>query len=555
SFVNAQIVINGTSYNGFQKNYTNNTGELYTYSLYDNEVYPAVYNINESIMENTPHGNFTISNSNNYYLVSLIGINTSKTNSFLEAMVSASGNGRVYYCNSSYTTGNIKNNNNCVLFGVFDTSDFNHSHGSHSKHNVFSMPIINGSVGSVKVTSNSSFVFTRESGTVYLGYVNVTSRDDSVKYSNNNGNSWTNLGDLYTVDLHLHQYDNNTEGLKYNVCTVNSTETVCSVSRTDYFNISYLPPTSVNVLLNKESFYYQDILTANRTDSSAFYGDISNYSWYIVDVDFNEIKYINTTNETSINHTLQNLSPGYYYVMVKVTDTNNLSSYSYSDYFYVGSEFLSPCNETLTVNSTGVDVFFNWTTDILSGETFISGVNGTNNLTFTNSTGYLTINNTMYSYYGLYELYMTQYITSDTGCYLDLCKNNWVTNIGKCIDGFQDVTYSDVNACPEEYDKPSDYTQTCTVDASTFNVFFLIIILGLVLLIIGLIWKNNIFIMFGGLLLFLAGVMMLIEPINNLTETMNLIVGVLLFGFGAWIWVTSTLNMIESGNEQDEEEW
>jgi hypothetical protein len=481
--IGGSTFINGTAQSAYQqKAYKYNVTNNYTFHLDDNEVFPGVYNMNEQTMEDTIHMNLTISNSNTYYKVNLLGINTSKTYSFLEAMLSTTGNARIYYCNSSYSTGNIGINANCVLFGSTSDNFYNHTH-NNSQHNVFSMPIINGTLGGVIVTSNSSFAITSFTGNAYLGYVNTTVRSDSVRYTNNNGNTWSNMGNTMTIDAHAHQYDAS-ESLYYQACGYNTSNSLlCSSFRSDAFDIAIINPTSTNVQTNKDSYYYTENVIINTTNSSAFNGYIYGYTYLLYNSSNSLKKTILTLqNTTNASFIASNLSPDYYYVVVRSTDNNSLYTDSRSSSFHVGSNYTGDCDTTITLNSTGASVTFSWSTDTQISTTTLKGYLGIIDTTFT------TTNPTTYSFNSsawndnTYNLYLAQDIESDTGCYLDMCENNYERTPQPCTNDLRLINYTDTNTCPVRYDEPSDIGtyEDCVTPANTDRELWFLLLLIIV---------------------------------------------------------------------------
>ena len=117
-------------------------------------------------------------------------------------------------------------------------------------------------------------------------------------------------------------------------------------------------------------------------------------------------------------------------------------------------------------------------------------------MSIANTTGVKNINDSLN---GVYTLYLSQDINTNTNCYLSFCRSNWIPSTGLCINGLSEVTYSDSNSCSIVYDEPATYIVACTVSASDFKVYFLVIVLGLILLIVGLVFINAIFRLLGGL--------------------------------------------------------
>jgi hypothetical protein len=87
----------------------------------------------------------------------------------------------------------------------------------------------------------------------------------------------------------------------------------------------------------------------------------------------------------------------------------------------------------------------------------------------------------------------------------------------------------------------------------TLQTFSIIIFIGILLYVLGKQFDKYPLRILSGLLLFLCGVMMLMTPMINLTDTANITLGAILFGLGAYMWVTDTIEAIwpkESGEEE-----
>jgi hypothetical protein len=88
----------------------------------------------------------------------------------------------------------------------------------------------------------------------------------------------------------------------------------------------------------------------------------------------------------------------------------------------------------------------------------------------------------------------------------------------------------------------------------TLQTFGILIFVSIVLYVMGKQYSIATLNIFGGFLLFLCGVMMLLNPILNITETANIVLGAVLFGVGAFMWVTDTLGVIDPKNKNDDED-
>lgn len=80
---------------------------------------------------------------------------------------------------------------------------------------------------------------------------------------------------------------------------------------------------------------------------------------------------------------------------------------------------------------------------------------------------------------------------------------------------------------------------------ATLQTFGIIIFFGIVLFVLGRQYNNYPLGIFGGLTVFTSGVLMLLFPLVNVSTDVNTVIGFLLFGVGAYMWVTGTTEVIE----------
>jgi parallel beta-helix repeat protein len=353
---------------GYQpRNFTSNLSELWLWRLFDNQVYPATYNLNETAMENTTHSSYSMGTQNDPIKIELLNVSATRQYGFFEVMANVSSGTaplRFYYCNSSYTTGNPSSSSFCTNFySLAYNTGYNHSHSAFSLHMVapFAMNATSGLLGTVKVTSTSYFILRPAQGSAWSAYYipNVT-RASAMQTSNTNGNSWSNLAG--TVDAHLHQYDG-TDRLWYYACandTLNNS--ACSVARFDYLNLSGIPPTAPDVFSPTNGTTCGNF-TINYTAAISPNGyNISYYNISLMNSDF-------SLNKTIIGNNSQNLSyvwnasgtsPGNYSIRVVACDTLGQCSSGFSLLFnYTGActvncpVITSPGVFNMTMNYTG----------------------------------------------------------------------------------------------------------------------------------------------------------------------------------------------------------
>ena len=190
---------------------TSNISDIWKFVLYDNSILPATYNFNEPYMENITHQIVTTNNANQFSQIWLMNVSNA-TYGWFEIMMNSTQTAnpiQIWYCNSSYSTGSLINNNCMQFAGLIANSTFNHVHTVNTAHQVFSFSVneSTGKIGTVYVTPNSYFIVGGAKDWNIYDIVN-TSRTGAIKTTTNRGISWTNQ--TYTIDAHLHQFNLNT---------------------------------------------------------------------------------------------------------------------------------------------------------------------------------------------------------------------------------------------------------------------------------------------------------------------------------------------------------
>lgn len=485
SIINSYL--NGTKLPDYQvTTYSNNSGLNYRFFL-DDSIYPATYNINHSLMGTLTHYNYTLTTINNMLKVQFLNF-TGKKYNIIEVDIATSSSTTftdAYYCNSSYISGLPLASGNCAFIGSFNFSNtYNHCHNT-SCHNFFSLSVANNSFNNITITPTSYILVSGAgAGNVYVGYVNGSARTNVSMSTTNRGLSWTNQP--FTVDAHVHFYNDN-DYFEYTPYASNSTNIFFNTpARTDSFNITYLQPSGVIVSLNRNDAYYTSNILVTRTNSTGFTGNISYYKYLVYDDNLSIYGVLNaSTNATSLNFTPTNYSSGYYYVGVQAYDTNGYFSTSFSERINIHSEFIQPCNETVTLNSTGVPVYFNFTRNTLNETVTVYGRIGSLNYSIADETG----DNIFISSVPVttYDLYLQENIVTELNCSLSFCVNTWTRQTQPCTNNLRLINYT--YNCPTPYDNPYNDTglyEDCTSPSNTDRDLWLILIL-IVIWLIGLV--------------------------------------------------------------------
>lgn len=341
---NVEIYINGTTkFQGLIHSNArqSNVGDVYQYLLSDNDIYPATYNYNQTLMVKYQKQAYELSNLTQYYSVRFFNVSNSKNYSFFEVMMNCSdtAEARITYCNSTYNfDSKPTTDDNCIEFASHSGNEYNHTHGGNSSHIVKPFVINNtGHIGDIYVTDTSYFIFSLVggSGSCYLWSVSNVSRDDTVKYSENSGVSFTNRAE--TLDSHLHQYDgSDTFSYFAGVCDVFDNCYNSSI-RSDILELGDFPPTAPDVF-NPVNDSYTGNITINYTQSQPTVGDsIAKYNISLLN---NSLQFVQTiVHDNSGNLSYQwntsEADDGNYIIEVEACDTSNRCTSGYSQNFSI----------------------------------------------------------------------------------------------------------------------------------------------------------------------------------------------------------------------------
>jgi len=337
------VIINGTcdfNFSTFEKqSHYSNSSNYFSWFNNNNKVYPQTISLNESFFRTVLHNTFDMSNSNNIVSVKLTNISSlTKYNSF-EFMVNQTVSGssllEVYYCNSSYSTGNPDVSNYCtVIASKNPTGSFDHRHTDYYQHQVFPFTINTTSekIGGVGVTSDSYFLLspTSNSGTWTAYYVNNYTGVDYSRTSSNTGATYTSQ--TYTWDSHIHQFTGK-EYVYYQACGNFTTGIDCTDFQNDTLDVSPLPPTPPIITYPTFDLTINDsTINFTYTPAVALIGNITYYNITLLNSDgsFNQTLKGNNSLNLSYYWSIpkNNITVGNYEVKVTAFDTNGLNSSS-----------------------------------------------------------------------------------------------------------------------------------------------------------------------------------------------------------------------------------
>lgn len=372
----------GIRNNDFNKTlYTSNTSSDYHFLLDDNEILPATYNYDEEYIETNAHLTYSLNSNNEYIKVRFFNI-TNVTWGFLEFMINnseAAGTQplNIYYCNSSYISGNPSVSSVCTLyFSMPARTIYNHSHHANSYHQVVPFNIEDGSIGGIKVTPTSYILYRGRAGNnAYTGYyVPVYIYNDSSQYTTDNGATWLNLSG--TLDSHIHQIDlENEEKFIFYVCANDTLDNSgCSSLTTDTFNFDGLPPNSPLITHPVNRTYNNTMIITHSFPETV--GHISYFNITLLNSDFtiNKVIISNNSNLTTYTWNTSASSNDNYYIRVEAVNNHSLSSFGFSRLFTIDNEQPSQVwTEPLITNTS--------TTTVNSSMT-LSAVFSDNNIVF-----------------------------------------------------------------------------------------------------------------------------------------------------------------------------
>lgn len=346
---------NGTNYScGYQViKATSNVSSSWLFQLMDNQVYPGTYNWpNERQLELYTKSFATLTKPDTQLLIEMLNVSSNKKYGMFEVYANrTSGNPglNIYYCNSSYDKqSNPANHAACTGFATIPpAATYNHTHGPNSFHFVvpFSMNTTAGTIGGVKITPISYFIYrpTTGSGVWRVYYITNVTRTNATM-SRTFPAAFTTLSG--TVDSHLHQYDG-TEQVCYYACA-NNTGGVsnCSTVRCDSIDLNPLPPVPPFVY-NPQNGTYSGNITINYTAATSPNNySIMFYNITLVDSSYNFVTIIRSNNSLNLGYVWNSASvaDGYYFIRVEACDSIGQCSFGYSGelYFNNGNTSMVP---------------------------------------------------------------------------------------------------------------------------------------------------------------------------------------------------------------------
>lgn len=222
------------------ENMTKITNTSYTMFLDDDEIFPAWYPYDFGFIENAPStANYTVYNAHNIK-VNINNFSIVSNYTFLSfefQTVNGSSPLNVYYCNSSYTSGNPSVSTNCELVTVYSPQSPSHIEHGKPEHTV------RFQVNSVKKTTTSYLIIENNGGvpTAWTFPAVTNSSYDNLSFNTGLDTAWSSTNLLFNVQLHSYR---DADYFQYYVLfhdSLNNKNTSDVV--VDFYNITNYPPT------------------------------------------------------------------------------------------------------------------------------------------------------------------------------------------------------------------------------------------------------------------------------------------------------------------------
>lgn len=340
------------------------TGNVFNWSLEDNEVYPGVYNLNHSITENAIHTGHVIASKNTVPGVSFQGMAITPYN-LLEVMITNHSNNsnplQVWYCNRTDLDTKIIWSEHCTNFYTIEGGlQPNHFHGNSTWHMVIPFAInTSGYLNDVLLTDNGTFYF-----------IPVTNNDWTIYYTDNyttptttritsGGGPGLNF-QTYTFDSHIHQIDY-TDNVSYWVVAWDNQSARTNGSLTvDMIGISDQPPNSPSIRTPIGGNYTGKINISYDASQSP-----NNYTieFYNVSIWINNLStrlelFNNSKNTWMIWENLSDYPNGDYMIRVDACDDQNDCSFALSELITISS--VPDVTITYPIDNSSVGASFNY---------------------------------------------------------------------------------------------------------------------------------------------------------------------------------------------------
>jgi len=250
---------------------------------------------------------------------------------------------RMYFCNSSYSTGDPSVSGFCTNFyNQLSTVAFNASDGSSNYYIApLTINITTGMVGSVVVTNTSYLLMEgRPGGNAWNAYyITNQSRTGALQTTTNSGTTWTNLAG--TQDVHLHQFSG-METFWYYACASDTAGSQnctsgANVIRQDLVQTGGLSPNPVTFISPTNKSYKGSIQINYSPAVSPNSYAISSYNITLENFTDSFVSEIQANNSPNLSYIFDSrgVADGSYNIHINACDTNGLCSLGESADFYI----------------------------------------------------------------------------------------------------------------------------------------------------------------------------------------------------------------------------
>ena len=354
--------INGTGLSGYANtSYSSKSGNSYNFTVY-RDIYPGSYNLERTVMHSATHYNYSLDKKNEAIKTRFFNISNDRQYNFIAANVmnttATSKDLRVFYCNSSYSSGKITTSPYCTLIYELEPGAYIYFSGDYSNYRIipFAINTTTGMIGNVYVTETGYIIFMAGAfaDEWKISYADIVTRTDQAQTSQSGGSSWTNLAG--TPDVHIHQFSDDDTFWYYACAKDEYGHQNCSDPLFDLINHSILPPTSPYPYKPTEGFYSGNI-TINYTASiSPNNYSISYYNITLVNTSGDYVYTIKGNNGLNLSYIWDSteVSDGEYAIKVVATDELGQKSYGISENFTIDNTIpevvfwnRTPANETI----------------------------------------------------------------------------------------------------------------------------------------------------------------------------------------------------------------
>ena len=302
--------------------------------LSDTQIFPAYYPFDKNFIRNNLGLNYSV-DVNSLVKFNIFNMSISTENYLISLEIDAlndtgSQSLGIYYCNSSYITGNPSTKNTCELVDNFNGESSKHFHPPFSNH--FTIPY---QVQNIAKTQISYIIFDTQSNPTnawLFRYVTNISYDNT-SFSTGNGISWDNSSNIF--DIHLHQYldtDYITAYAKYydNLSNNNISNIIL-----DYYDYIAQPPSATDFIIpdcgNSSTYTFTVTNETNTTipfewlESFSVNNESITYDLYLYKNIYSKtLLTANNSNLTFNFSTNSNYLSGNYYIQIYSCDSINL---------------------------------------------------------------------------------------------------------------------------------------------------------------------------------------------------------------------------------------